>query len=106
MIQVSSRNRHSSGDAHSECGLSTLTILHPNGSRGCPSTAGMKEKFGRSSWLPHNHPLIRIAIDVKDFLGIPTSKRDRAGLSIECDPKALSPGHCQLSGEPEFRSDF
>src|SRR5262245_57100726 len=106
MIQFLSRDRHSSGDAHGECGLSTLTILHANGGGGCRSTAGMKEKFGPSSWLLHNDPLIRIVIDVKDFLGIPTSKRDRAALSIECDAKALAPGHCQLSGESEFRSDF
>jgi hypothetical protein len=66
----------------------------------------MKEQFGPGSWLLHNHPLIRIVIDVQDVLGIPTSKRDGAAFSIECDPKALSPGHCQLSGKPEFRSNF
>ena len=26
--------------------------------------------------------------------------------SVEYDPQALSPGHCELTGEPEFRSNL
>ena len=66
----------------------------------------MKQKFRAGSWLLHDHPLVRILIDVQDVLGIRTLKRDRTALSIEYDPKALSPGHRQLSGEPQFRSNF
>jgi hypothetical protein len=43
---------------------------------------------------------------MQDAFGIRTSKRDRTALSIEYDPKALSPGHRQLSGEPELRSNL
>ena len=39
-------------------------------------------------------------------LGIGTSKRNRTALLIEYDPQALSPGHRQLSGESEFRSNL
>ena len=39
-------------------------------------------------------------------LGIRTSKRDRTALSIEYDTKSLSPGHRQLSCEPELRSNL
>ncbi|HLA61065.1 MAG TPA: hypothetical protein VK626_02350, partial [Nitrospiraceae bacterium] len=66
----------------------------------------MKQKFRSSGWLLYDHSLVRILIDVQDALGIRTSKRDRTALSIEYDPKALSPGHRQLSGKPEFRSNL
>jgi hypothetical protein len=66
----------------------------------------MKQKFRSGGRLLHYHPLVRILIDVQDALGIRTSERDRAALSIEYDPKALSPGHRQLSGEPELRRDL
>jgi hypothetical protein len=62
----------------------------------------MKQKFRASSWLLHYHPFVFILIDVQDALGIRTSERDRTALSIEYDPKALSSGHSQLSGEPEL----
>jgi hypothetical protein len=66
----------------------------------------MKQKFRASGWLLHYHTLVRILIDVQDAFGIRASKRDRTALSVEYDPKALSPGHRQLSGEPELRSDL
>jgi hypothetical protein len=66
----------------------------------------MKQKFRTGGWLLYDYPLISILINVQNALGIRTSKRDRTALSIEYDPKALSPGHCQLSGEPEFRSNL
>ena len=66
----------------------------------------MKQKFGSSGWFLYNYPLVRILIDVQDTLGIRTSKRNRTALSIEYDPQALSPGHRQLSGEPELRSNL
>jgi hypothetical protein len=58
----------------------------------------MKQKFRAGSWLLHYHPLIRILINVQGALGIRTSERDRAALSIEYDPKTHSPGYRQLSG--------
>jgi hypothetical protein len=66
----------------------------------------MKQKFRAGGWFLYNHPLILILIDVQDALGIRTSDRDRAALSIEYDPKALAPGHRQLSGEPKLRSNL
>jgi hypothetical protein len=66
----------------------------------------MKQKFRSSGWFLHDHSLVRILIDVHDALGIRTSKRDRTALSIEYDPKALSPGHRQLSGQPELRGNL
>jgi hypothetical protein len=62
----------------------------------------MKQKFGAGGWLLNNHPLVCIPIDVENPFGIRTSKRDRTAFSIKHDSKALSPGHRQLSGEPEF----
>jgi hypothetical protein len=66
----------------------------------------MKQKLRAGGWLLHDHPLVRILIDVQDAFGIRTSKRDRTAFSIEYDSKALSPGHRQLSGEPELRSNL
>lgn len=66
----------------------------------------MKQKFRSSGWLLHDHSLVRILINVQDALGIRTSKRDRTALSIEYDTKSLSPGHRQLSCEPELRSNL
>jgi len=66
----------------------------------------MKQQFRARSWLFHDHSLVRIVIDVKDALGIRTLKRDRTTLSIKYDSKTLSPGHRQLSGEPELRSNL
>src|SRR6185295_14525355 len=66
----------------------------------------MKQQFGSTGWLLYNYPLVRILIDVQNALGIGTSKRDRTVLLIEYDPQALPPGHRELSGEPEFRSDL
>jgi hypothetical protein len=66
----------------------------------------MKQKFRAGGWLLHDHPLVPVLIDMQDAFGIRTSKRNRTALSIEYDPKTLSPGHRQMSGEPELRSDL
>jgi hypothetical protein len=66
----------------------------------------MKQKFWAGGWLLDDDSLVRILIDVQDTFDFRTSKRDRTALSIEYDSKALSPGHRQLSGEPEFRGNF
>jgi hypothetical protein len=66
----------------------------------------MKQKFWAGGWLLDDHSLVRILIDVQDAFGIRTSKRDRTAFSIEYDSKTLSPGHRQLSSEPELRSNL
>src|SRR5205823_8544215 len=57
-------------------------------------------------WLVDHHSLVCILVDMQDVLGIGASKRDGTILSIEYDPKRLSPGHCQLSREPKFRRNL